>query len=1041
ISAFHANSSVLGDSEILPGKVIVKYKNIRSISNSSSIQSISPKIFTLSFANEISVTDKINELQKDPNVEYVEPVYKVHFADTPEPKSITEAIYTSLDNTYMQNWGKTVTGITYIYTNGLTNVTNNSQVVVAVIDSGVDLYHPDLASAIVPGYDFVHNTNLAVDDNGHGTNVAGIIAAKSHDGNGVNATGYTGVAPGTKIMPIKVMDNLGQGDTSTIVQGIQLAISTRTNSNYPVNIINLSIGSSLPSKAMHDVIKDAVAAGILVVAAAGNGSNHWINGETGDYDNLIDTNRYAHDTSYPAGFDEVISVGAVEQLDNGNLTIADFSNINKVDVVAPGVKIYSTFNSYYNGKKYKEISGTSQATPFVVGLAAMLKGYNNNLTADDLRSIIRSSANGPVAPTGHQNQYDPSVDPNGIVTDEALYGNGLINAQAAFQLPRLVVTNVQGNITQQPHTVTFDVYAKDLQGNVLPLQNNVVLKLFWWLDETSLRSSDRIQNSPLSTPLSNGYARMSVTVPTNDPFDIYHYYVYADWAIPSAALQVKSNYIDFIHRPQPPTVSLAGGTYSGNQSVSLSTNISGAQIYYYLLGLGNHFAAGQYSSPILLTENSLLSVVTMKNEVVSNEMEYLYTINPTQPTLPNPGLVPPPGFVPPPSGLLIPEPTPVSTPTPKPSEPVITKDKNGKSNLEVKPDKDDLLNLINTSSGEVIVDAQSSQKINNVTVELDGDVILKAKEKGKPIVIQSNDLQIHLKADTLDLKDSNANVKFSASPSQDQTTPNHIQSLSTIYDFNLSINNEDIHTFNKPIEVHFSIDPSKVHNQNNLGVYYFNDAKQLWEYVGGTLNKDNTVTALLPHFSKYAVLENNKTFDDIQSHWAKAEIEEMADKQIINGMTAQTFQPETNITRAQFVSLLSRSLKLEDTTANGIFGDIQTDAWYKNDVYAAYQARIVSGISPNAFAPEDKITREQMATLLVNAYLKSTGKRITDMMTTQEVKYKDEGTVSSWARENVRIATSLGLMTGDKTGAFNPSDSATRAEAAVVLKRFLNKIQ
>ncbi|MDB5052623.1 MAG: extracellular peptidase family, partial [Bacilli bacterium] len=234
ISAFHANSNVLGDSEIIPGKVIVKYKNIRSLSNSSSIQSISPKIYTLSFANDISVSDKINELQKDPNVEYVEPVYKVHFADTPEPKSITEAIYTSLDNTYMQNWGKTVTGITYAYTNGLTNETNNSHVVVAVIDSGVDLTHLDLAGAIVPGYDFVHNTSQVIDDNGHGTNVAGIIAAKSHDGVGVNATGYTGVAPGTKIMPIKVMDSNGIGDTSVIVQGIQLAISTRTNSNYPV---------------------------------------------------------------------------------------------------------------------------------------------------------------------------------------------------------------------------------------------------------------------------------------------------------------------------------------------------------------------------------------------------------------------------------------------------------------------------------------------------------------------------------------------------------------------------------------------------------------------------------------------------------------------------------------------------------------------------------------------------------------------------------------------------------------------------------------
>jgi hypothetical protein len=188
------------------------------------------------------------------------------------------------------------------------------------------------------------------------------------------------------------------------------------------------------------------------------------------------------------------------------------------------------------------------------------------------------------------------------------------------------------------------------------------------------------------------------------------------------------------------------------------------------------------------------------------------------------------------------------------------------------------------------------------------------------------------------------------------------------------------------------------------------------------------------------VLEYNKTFNDIQHHWAKADIEEMAAKQIINGMTEMTFQPDSSITRAQFVSLLARSLKLENTASEQIFSDVQAASWYANDVYAAYQARIVSGKSDQIFAPDDKITREQLATLLVNAYLTATGKQLSDIVITQEVKYADEGNTSTWARSNVRIATSLGFMSGVGNGVFNPAGYATRAEAAVVLKRFLNHV-
>ncbi|WP_158301671.1 S-layer homology domain-containing protein [Paenibacillus mesophilus] len=166
----------------------------------------------------------------------------------------------------------------------------------------------------------------------------------------------------------------------------------------------------------------------------------------------------------------------------------------------------------------------------------------------------------------------------------------------------------------------------------------------------------------------------------------------------------------------------------------------------------------------------------------------------------------------------------------------------------------------------------------------------------------------------------------------------------------------------------------------------------------------------------------------------------MAIARIVNSVDETSFKPDSNMTRAQFVTLLSRALQLQSSGTVGTFSDVSADAWYNKAVYAAREANIVSGVSEKEFAPDAFITREQMAVMMVNAYLFATGKKLSDLVITQEVKYSDEGSISDWARTYVRASSGLGLVNGTDAGNFAPADNSTRAQAAVVLHLMLAKL-
>lgn len=211
---------------------------------------------------------------------------------------------------------------------------------VAVIDTGCDLKHPDLVGNLLPGKNMINEKKDPTDGNGHGTHVAGIICASN------NEFGVVGVAPKCKVIPIKVLDDNGNGDLITVANGIKWAIEQN------VDFITLSLGSPSPVQQVRKAIQAAEEKGIVTFCAAGNA------GKT-------------HEIFYPANYPETIGIGSIDQ----NLERSKFSCTGQdLDFLAPGNKILSTVPESW----YAILSGTSMSNPFTVGIASLLLSWNRN---------------------------------------------------------------------------------------------------------------------------------------------------------------------------------------------------------------------------------------------------------------------------------------------------------------------------------------------------------------------------------------------------------------------------------------------------------------------------------------------------------------------------------------------------------------------------------------------------------------------------------------------------------------------------------------
>jgi subtilisin family serine protease len=256
------------------------------------------------------------------------------------------------------------------------NLSTGAGVKVAVVDTGVLATHEDLAGSVLPGIDLAADKGTydpsgtgGVDPAGHGTHVAGIIAA--HANNGV---GVAGAAPGAKIIPVRVLDASGSGSSADVSEGIIWA------ADHGARVINLSLGGG-PSPGMQIAIQYARSKQVVTFAAAGNAFQ----------DGNLPT--------YPAAYPEAVAVGAVDQ----TLNHASFSNTGSyVDVTAPGDLIWSTYGQGH--AQYALMSGTSMATPYATATAALVLGENPSLSASELVHAIEANAS-DLGPAGRDNVF------------------------------------------------------------------------------------------------------------------------------------------------------------------------------------------------------------------------------------------------------------------------------------------------------------------------------------------------------------------------------------------------------------------------------------------------------------------------------------------------------------------------------------------------------------------------------------------------------------------------------------------------------------
>ena len=355
----------------------------------------------------------IEMLKADPAVEFAEPDYFVFAAPIDvalrQTRANTKTVLTPTtttmppmppdDRLYDRQWA-----LPKINALAAWAISSGSDVTIAVLDSGVDVKHPDLAARIVRGYDFVNNDDNADDDNGHGTHVAGIAAAISNNGIGI-----AGLAWNANIMPLKILNRSGVGTSSDLVRAICWAVTERAD------IINMSLGSPFASYTMKTAVDYAISQGIVLFAATGN------------------LYHRGNPITYPAAYKSVIAVAATDRDD----LKAEFSNTGTyVDIAAPGVDILSTdIRADQSIWAYK--SGTSMSSAYAAGLAALILSVNPDLSPDQLKTVITDSV----------------VD-LGCPGRDIIFGYGRIDVAAALSVPTPMPTPTPGVCTTAPGTLT-----------------------------------------------------------------------------------------------------------------------------------------------------------------------------------------------------------------------------------------------------------------------------------------------------------------------------------------------------------------------------------------------------------------------------------------------------------------------------------------------------------------------------------------------------------------------------------------------------------
>ncbi len=787
-------------------------------------------------------------------------------------------------------------------------VTENRSLTIAVVDTGIDLDHPDLKNNLVPGVNLIDRKKQPYDDNGHGTNVAGVIAAV-----GNNKQGVSGLLWGAKIMPIKALEASGSGDEDKLGEGIRYAV------DHGADIVVLSLGLHSYSRYMSDIVKYAENRGVLLIAASGN------DGKT---------------VKYPAAYPTVLAVGGATP---DNRAHHDSNYGQELDLVAPW-EVYTTANG--GGYEYK--NGTSMAAPQVAAVAALVWAAHPEWKPHELRNHLRQTAE-DIGDKG----WDSRTGYGLLRADKALTqpyrddiyeNNDKRNAAKPLPINKMISAAVQGADDQDwyvidaPYDGTIEVQIEtdgaapsDLQLRHVLGSSEKEYSLNKPVNLNVTKGKSYIRISP-----ANARLKQTVKYRLTASFHIYRDAFedndrqYKAYVLPARSQKITGTF----HQTNDQDWFMINFTQPGTLRLKLSVDTTRIDPAIMIQRTGEEASVvdnasegiAEYPDPIDVEPGKyyfLISNVITKSPVYPAAGEYTLAID-------------------------------YATKYVDPNEP------------NDKPFQAVMMSMNTAYTG-----------VLNTDEDVDW-FAFKVKET------------------------SYVTIDVSGIP------PERLLSFSLLDSSNIPL---DLR-LNKP-------GTTRIQSGRKLtaGTYYIR--------LLADQNFDHQMYKLTV---KAQPLIGG--FRDIAKHWARPAIVELAKQKIVSGYGDYSFRPENSITRAEAAAMLVKAFGL--TQGGSVaFKDVNKSHWAYDAVSKASRAGIVKGYGNQAFAPDRKLNRAEMAAMLAGA-MKLGGKN------SAEAPFADISD-SYWAAPILSRMVDGGYLSGYSDNTFRPEKPASRAEFASILYRAIRK--
>ncbi|WP_029100310.1 S8 family peptidase [Brevibacillus thermoruber] len=794
-------------------------------------------------------------------------------------------------------------------------VNSNNSIIIAVLDTGVDANHPDLKGNVLPGFNLVNPGKSPYDDsaNGHGTAVAGIIAARGNNGIGVS-----GVLWNARILPIKVLDKYGQQDSIDVVaKGIHMAL------DRGAKVILMSVSSMSYSKALTEAVQRAEASGAVLVAASGNESDR---------------------VAYPAAYPTVIAVGAVK---SNNEPLYESNSGPELNLVAPGMNVYTT----KPGGKYGTLSGTSAAAPQVAGAAALVLARHPGMSPFDVRQLLYQTATdlgerGWDRRTGYGllNVYravrtNPSTDfhePNNSM------------GQAS---PFPIESQIRGRLNPSD---TIDWYKMDipydgkvtLRGSVTTSISSPMAATFYSENRTPV--TYYIGNGDtLTVPAKAG--RMLIKLQRSGGVNAFTYVLTSSFAINPDRYE-RNNNMDTARPLVGNQISVTGNFHEEGDQDWFS---------YYVREYGR--------LNITVTPDTKRMDLNMRIGKQGQGWEEYDTGDRDDPT--------------------------------------------ERAQKEVSPGKyyirisEYWRNQVN---GEYRLDLTYTPVRKDVNEP--NDTYRQASHLANG-TLMTGTLPTHTDSDWFQFTvDSESYVSVRA-PFVPVSRGMRIEIYgSQTFNYALAATDQVAQLSDQGKEViGLKLKPGRYYIRLSSAVSFKYDAYRL------TLHKEKLVDG----------------YRDIATHWARSDIARLTRKGVVKGFENATFQPNQQVTRAQFATMLiqamrAKGLPVGSYTGRNPFGDLSSSHWAYQSLLKAYQLGILQGYPNRTIKPNQPISRAEMAQMAARAQNLLLYKH-------SRSSYRDVPT-SHWASPAIEALTSRGWLKG-YGNLFKPQGRATRAEVVVLLAR------